>query len=373
MPGDHFRYVLPSKAPETQPLVYFPYWRFKGMLFACVSDGVRNRFVDVSRQADRQGFLPNSLGFRSQTLKMRFFTPDLGGRFIVPADAFEPALQAVTDSFTAGMPQPVYHLAHIGESLSLVYAPYYFEEKCFDAVLNEPLQRDLPENVEDLLSRADRPDWRLRFLPVLCPTCGWDLEGERDSMVLLCRNCNAAWQAGRNRFKALKFSHWPAEEKDDVLYLPFWRIRADISGLDLQSYADLVRVANLPRVVQPEWDRLPFRFWTLAFKIRPQTFLPLATRLTLAQPQKDLNEGQPRGDTYPANLPIEEAVESLKIILANFIQPRSVQFPRLSDIHIVPRTYLLVYVPFVKTPHELVQPVAKLAILKNQLTHARNL
>ena len=372
--GDYFRYILPSKAPESKPLVYFPYWRFKGMLFGCVPGGVRNSFVDVSQQADRHGFLPNSLGFRSQTLNMRFFTPDLEGRFLVPAHALQQAQQIVNDRFKADMPRPIYHLAHIGESLSLIYAPYYFEEKLIDAVLDEPVAAGLPENVEDLLARTDRPDWRLQFLPVLCPKCGWDLQGERDALVLLCRNCNSAWQAGGDRFKALKYAHWPATgEEGQVLYLPFWRIQADLDGVDLQSYADLVRVANLPRVVQPEWDKLRFRFWTLAFKIRPQTFLPLATRLTLSQPQQDLNDGLPEGDLYPVNLSVEEAVESLKVILASFIRPRSVQYPRLPEIKIMPKTYLLVYVPFARTPHELIQSQAKLVILKNQLTHAKNL
>jgi len=38
---DYFRYTLPSKAPENKKLLYFPYWRFKGMLFSCASDGVK--------------------------------------------------------------------------------------------------------------------------------------------------------------------------------------------------------------------------------------------------------------------------------------------------------------------------------------------
>ena len=48
---DYFRYTLPSKAPENKKLLYFPYWRFKGMLFSCVSNGVRQKFIDVSHQA----------------------------------------------------------------------------------------------------------------------------------------------------------------------------------------------------------------------------------------------------------------------------------------------------------------------------------
>ena len=48
---DVFRYLLPSKAADSKELVFFPYWRFKGMLFACAGNGVRHKFVDVSHQA----------------------------------------------------------------------------------------------------------------------------------------------------------------------------------------------------------------------------------------------------------------------------------------------------------------------------------
>jgi hypothetical protein len=51
MPDDFFRYALPHATAESQDLVYFPYWRFKGMLFFCGPSGLANRFVDVSHQA----------------------------------------------------------------------------------------------------------------------------------------------------------------------------------------------------------------------------------------------------------------------------------------------------------------------------------
>jgi len=49
--NDFFRYMLPNSAPENKDLLFFPYWRFKGMLFSCVENGIKHRFIDISHQA----------------------------------------------------------------------------------------------------------------------------------------------------------------------------------------------------------------------------------------------------------------------------------------------------------------------------------
>ena len=164
------------------------------------------------------------------------------------------------------------------QNISLIYSPYYLDDKVYDAVLNEPAPHGSRMEFEAVLPRGGRPDWRLNFLSTLCPKCGWDLEGHKDALVLLCHNCNSAWKPGKKRLQNLKFGYIPSAEAD-MAYLPFWRIRCGISGLDLDTYADLVRLANLRKVPKPEWQEIPFRFWSLGFKIRPQTFLPLSTKI----------------------------------------------------------------------------------------------
>jgi hypothetical protein len=69
----------------------------------------------------------------------------------------------------------------------------------------------------------------------------------------------------------LKFAFIPTK-KENILYLPFWRIKADISGTELHTYADLVKIANLPKAVQKDWHHNEFHFWSLAFKVKPQFF-----------------------------------------------------------------------------------------------------
>ncbi len=370
-----FRYLLPDKAPEGKTLYYIPYWRFKGMLFSCVPDGVRQKYIDVSYQALVSSHLPISLGFRSQTLKLRFISPESAGRFLPINRSLDQMMQIQEQNYSQPLPKPIYHQAHIGEHSSLIYAPFYVEDCLYDAVLNEPVGTRITDDVSQMLKTADKPRWGLNFLPTLCPDCGWDLEGPRDTLVLLCRNCNSAWKAGNSHLKRLKFGHLTLNVDTDfpVLYLPFWRIKADIMGLVLDTYADLAKVANLPVVARPEWRDIPYRFFTPAFKIRPQTFLPLATKMTLSLPQETTVEHLPDGVMHPVTLNVEEAVESLKVILADFIKPRNVFYPDLANIKLTPQSYFLVYVPFICGHHDLTQPEYKVSILKNQLSLAKHL
>jgi hypothetical protein len=372
LPGDYFRFALPHAAPEDKHLIYFPYWRFKGMLFSCASSGIRQKFIDSSHQAVASKYFPLSLGFRPQALKLRFLSPEIQGNFVRPGQMLDVMTKMFKDRFGAFLPKPVYHSAHIGESLSLIYAPYYRNHHLYDGVLNEVISSDLMPDFEERVADAGDPDWGVRFLPTLCPNCGWDLEGQRDALVLFCRNCNSAWRAGKERFDRVDFAHM-AETGPDLIYLPFWRIKATISGIELNTYGDLIKVANIPKVAQPGYHNRPFYFWSLAFKIRPQTFLPLATKMTLSPPQQKLSHELPKKDLYPVNLPITEAVETLKIILANFIKPRKAFLPELPEIKIEPEDYTLVYVAFREKHHELTQPGCNFTITKAHLRLAKNL
>jgi len=66
-------------------------------------------------------------------------------------------------------------------------------------------------------------------------------------------------------------------------------------------------------------------------------------------------------------------VETLKINLASFMKPKKILLPKLSDIQIRPRSFLLVYVPFLIKHHELIGLSSNFAISKNQLKMAENL
>lgn len=367
-----FRYLLPNSAPEGKSLIFVPYWRLKGMMFSCSSNEIRHRIVDVSQQAIQSDIFPPSVGLRSQALKLKFATFDTPGQFLPPILGKNAITELVDRRFSSLFPKPIVYQAYIGDTVSMIYAPYYVDGKLFDAVLNKPVSSilDADSAVYDLEGR--QPDWTIRFLPTLCPHCGWDLKGKRDALVLHCENCDSAWKATKKGFARLSASHLP-DTSDAVVYMPFWRIKASITGIQLESYADLIRTANLPKAVLSGMEKIQFHFWSLAFKVRPENFLKLSTAITLAQPTDKLSPGPPRGARYPVTLPLKEAVESLKINLAAFIKPRRKMMEILPKIEISPKSFILVYLPFQEKQHEYVQPRLTMAINKNLLAHARNL
>lgn len=342
------------------------------MLFSCVENAIRKRFIDVSHQAIGSLHFPVSLGLRSQTQKLTFLSSEVEGRFLKPVITFKKVMEIFKDRFNSGLPNPVYHQAHIGETYSLLYSPFYVEDKLFDAILNEPVRTELPDDFDISLFPGGRPKWSIHFIPNLCPSCGWDLEGRRDSIVLCCKNCNTVWRAVKKELKKLTVAHIPSSE-NNITYMPFWRIKANISGIRLQSYADLIKVANLPKVAQKGWDQIRFHFWCPAFKVRPQSFLQIAGSMTVSQTLHKLKPEMPEGTRYPANLPVKEAVESLKLNLANFMRPRDKMTELIGNVEITPESYLLTYIPFNEEHHELVQPDINLAINRNMLGLAKNL
>ena len=369
----HFKYLLPHNTDANREWIYFPYWRFKGMLFACTAQGVKERFVDVSCQAAPSPHFPVSLGVRSQALKLQFLTREHRGRFVSVEREADSAMEGYQNQLVHQMKSEIFHQSFIGESLSLIYAPYYINNGLFDGVLDQPVgPRNF--NADDLQNEI--PDPSLKFLPTLCPQCGWDLKGAADARVLLCYNCRTQWLPAGKTFRKLPYACLRLDQKEiaETAYLPFWRIRPEVQGLNLANYTDLVRVANLPKAPREEWAQIGFHFWVPAFKVRPRTFLRLTSALTLSQPQGDLVPEMPaKNATHSANLPVTEAVDALKITLGDFIKPQHDWLPRLPELQITPRAFKLVYIPFRVDHHELIQPTLNFSVHKSLLNLAHNL
>jgi hypothetical protein len=306
-------------------------------------------------------------------MKLRFVSPETQGWFLKPALPFRQAMETALTRVSRQLPRPILHQAPIGESLSLIYAPFYVGNNIMDAVLNQPVSSELDETFE-LRSLSGGPAaWRIRFIPTLCPNCGWDMQGRRDALVLHCENCESMWQASKQGMTRVKVAHMPGADNENTIYLPFWRIRADVTGIALNTYADLINTANLPKVIQPGWDRIPYYFWGPAFKVRPQSFLRLTQHITLAQPRNHLVAHAPKGAMHPVNLPVSESAETLKLNLAGFIRPKRMVHERIGEIGVKPRRFLLVYLPFERRHHDLVQTTFNIAVNRNQLALAGNL
>ena len=364
--------MLPCNAPDNTEVIFFPYWRFKGMLFSCVPGGVKHKFLDISHQAIESPHAPYSLGFRSQALKLRFVTPETEGRFLKPSQTFDQVVQIFEKRFAQSLPKPIFHQIHIGESISLIYSPFYVDNKIFDAVLNKPIPTGMNGESPFDGIEGGPPTWRIHFISTLCPKCGWDLEGQRDTLVLHCRNCVSAWYPVGKKLKQLKFAHMP-DKGEKTLYLPFWRVKAEVSGVELKSYADLIRMANLPKVAKDRDADIDFRFWIPAFKVRPQMFMRLAGNFTIAQLQNKLTSDLPAEPHHPVTVPVKEALECLKTTLAGFLKPRREMLEKLGAISTETTGFALIYLPFHEKHSEYVQPHINLAINKNLLRLSKNL
>ncbi|MCP4682857.1 MAG: hypothetical protein GY864_11035, partial [Desulfobacterales bacterium] len=196
-----YYFSLSSDAPKDSKLVYLPYWRFKGVRYACHFSGVEHRFLDISSLAmEDPGHLPFSLGLRSQALPLKLISSETRGKFIRPAE-FKSSIKA-SDRRARSVRKdlsPVFR-EDIGETLSLIYSPFYIHKnRLFDGILNKPIQEIAFGDIDIMSLDHCRPEKETVFVSGLCPDCGWDLEGHFDSLVLICRNCQTLWRARGNK------------------------------------------------------------------------------------------------------------------------------------------------------------------------------
>ena len=355
--------------------MFVPYWRFKGLSYTCGPAGVSHRFLDLSALALEGSFsgLPVSLGVRSQALPLKQITPETAGRFLQPADKKRILDQAQQRSQRMSRPDDTGFTEHIGETLSLIYAPFYVRNgRLKDAILNRAVEpgADTGTRLADL--PGCRPEKLTLFVPGICPACGWNLEGAADSLILICRNCSTLWKPGKQALSKVLFECARPESRTDVM-VPFWRIQARIAGIPLSSMADLARLANLPRAVPPEWEHQDLFFWAPAFKVRPRIFMSLASRVTLGQPDPDLDRDIRENRHVPVTLPVTEAVQSIRITLAGLARPCTDILPGLTRLEIAPVRATLVFLAFEDQVHDYVHTGLKAGVNKNALALAANL
>jgi predicted RNA-binding Zn-ribbon protein involved in translation (DUF1610 family) len=365
--GDTQYYIHPRDAP-LEDVLFVPYRRFKGMVFSLGEQGLVQYLVDSNLLALRSRGFPFSLGIRPQVLRLRPVMPGIGGRFLNPDSPFQGYHMKRENARWShgtgtGARAPLFK-AFIGEMVSRIYAPFYIRDgRLFDAILNCSVSQ-FPEEPPEDLPYSQALESKTKFLPMLCPSCGWDLDGEKNALVLLCKNCDSAWQASGGSLENLDFAFMPTND-DTSLHLPFWRIRARISSPKLNSYADLVRFANLPEAIQSSWEEYSMTFWIPAFKIQPLLFLRLARLFTVAQPSRTSERTTLQPNLHPVALPISEALESVKVLIVSLATQKESVFAKLSETAISPDECSLAYVPFVHRGSELIHPGMHLSISAN--------
>ncbi|MFP4476474.1 MAG: hypothetical protein ACLFOY_13015 [Desulfatibacillaceae bacterium] len=344
------RYCMPPKTAGDD-VIYLPYWRFKGTVYSCADIRIHHRLVDASQLARDISGVPFSMGLRPQVLHLRFAVRDTPGALAPPDCSGEDALKIMEERFS-GLRVGAFRgesleRAYIGETASVIFAPFTRKRgKWYDAILDRSVGQ-CAEADEFLDTRHfNQQNWEPEFLPAMCPYCGWDLSGERDTHVFLCRNCDSAWRARGKKLARVRARIVPTKNPE-ALYLPFWKISPEVSGLDLDSHADLVRLANLPVAQRPEWEHREANLWTPAFKMNPKLFLRVARQITTSPPMAHTSDRLRMKQVLSANLPLSEAVEFLKVLLAEVAVPRQKIFPYLPYISVKPKSAGLVYVPFI--------------------------
>ena len=376
--GEAFRYWLPPpKKPEGE-IAFIPYWRFKGMVFFCKHHRTEERIIDTTIVATPLRHVPVSLGVRPQVVPLKYVTGELGHYRFISHNPFDRVFTRIHAGIgevetlkikTSSSDDRILYRAFIGETRSLIYLPSYIRnDKLHDALTDTPIS-DL-DSLGSLEFTGFR-EWGLRFLATLCPHCGWDLTGEKDSLVHFCRNCSSAWIASDSGLKGIEFSIVPAKG-DSAIYLPFWKIKAEPYPLQLKSYADLVRFANLPKLVRGEWESKEIAYWVPAFKIQPRQFMKVSRTATLAQ--IETHKGPlPKERIFTVNLPPHEALESIMINIVNLAVPRRRLLAMINKIKIRLLAVELVLVPFKETPYRYLQQEMHLGFGRELLRYGRNI
>lgn len=364
------RFLLRPEGPGNG-IRYLPYLRFKGMAFSLLSEAIGHRILDLTCQGLSHPWVPPSLGLRPQAVKLTFAKEGIGGTLVRP-DSDVQKLLARMEKGPPGAPERRETL-YLGETVSWIYLPLRAEagDLC-DALSGRPLPgvRD-PAGCWEALE-PDTSAWGLRFVPSLCPVCGWDLDGERDSRVLSCGNCQALWELAEGDFLRVPFSLVEATT-GEALYLPFWEILASDGNGRVKTFADFLRVTCQPKVPREGWGEGPVPFVVPAFKIRPELFLSLSRHLTLARGDWPRAERLPRKGLFPVTFPRGEALEALVLVLAASSLHRKGVFPLLREVRFEPKEWRLLYLPFVERGQEVVQETLSLAVNRNALRFGRSL
>jgi hypothetical protein len=346
------------------------------MAFTCTPGAVKAGAIDINHIALAAKALPWSLGIQPQISRLHFLDPTVKGDFLSASLAIEQAVSG----YEANMKQlgvspwadTALHRAFVGEQTSLLYYPMVCRDgRIFDALQDRSFGP--VEGWDALLKQAKRPELQVSFYAATCPNCGVDLEGDRDTLMLTCRNCERAWKRGSEGLEEMSFYVIPDKTDEDQFALPFWRVRIDAEGVSLHSFGDFARLCNLPRVVTPAMDKTPFFFWVPAFKVNAELYLMLIRRMTLYQWTGELEQRLAGLTCHPVTIPAEESIESLTAALADLVADKRTLRPRLGKIKIALREALLVYLPFRARGGELIQAQIPLGIQRKALHYGLNI
>lgn len=373
------RYVLPNQIPDHisfDKIFYFPYMRFKGNMFTCQGLELESKVLDTTHQGVDAKSLPLSLGLRPQAMKVDLVNKNHKGLFVRRKDTAVTILQRASllaDTVSELNEQVINHRAFIGESISCIYLPLYVENgMVYDGVLNRKIGIAESWLTNKKGSVRYQKEWAPKFLATICPQCGASMEGEPDSLIMNCYNCDSCWAEKNGKFVPVPFNLVESNSEQSV-QLPFWRISAEASTIKMQTVADFLRATNQPVVVNWNHEERDLEFWVPAMKLRPKIFLKLAKSATLSQLKFPEGEKKLYKSVFPVTLPLKEAVQALKSIVAAATVNKKDVFPQLHALTFEIKRTSLTFLPFEDTGHDLVQEHSSLAVASSIVQSGRKL
>lgn len=374
------RFVLPQKGAShilPEDFFYAPYLRLRGSLYSCLAKEVRYRIVDTTALVIGASALPLSLGLRPQAMRVVPAGKEMNGRFFRQSVKAVTILEKTVELGSEELDQEgiaLYHRTFVGEAMSLIYLPLYLHQGVlYDGVTNRALARSGGGEGLQEKSVPFQEKWLPHFLNTLCPACGELLDGEKDCVVLSCRNCHTSWEESGGRFLPLPWRRIPSRQNGEAVYLPFWRVTLQGKGMKLQNFGDFLRLTNQPLVVREEHDRMELSFWLPAFKVRPRIFLTMARNITLSQQRLSAGKAVMTRGMYPVTLAKKAALKALKLVLAEAAVNKRDVLPLLPELVLQPLAAELVYLPFLASGQDLVQEQVMLSVSGIVLRSGRNL
>ncbi len=356
-------YTMGAEPKRDLELVYIPYWRFKGLEFSLGGQAPGFRVVDHSFLAVDKIDLPLSLGLRSQTRKLHFVRKDTPGSFLKPSVSQKDILSRIVQE--KGKDKKI----HIGEILSLIFMPFYRDgDTLYDGLTGKAMVTDPLE----LLIDKGPPTSRLKFIPALCPNCGWDLEGNVDSLVLRCSNCISFHLIHHHKLNRLTVTALDSPSPTD-LQLPFWRLQVEFKTLACSTQAHLIKMANMPRAITQAHEQQPLYFYVPAFKINPKLFLRVARQTTLAQPEPSGIKTVPDKRFHPVDLPLEEGFQAILPLVMDLCVRKQEIWDVLEKERLKLTSASLTYIPFKTLGSEVAQETLGFSLPKNSLKFGRQL
>jgi uncharacterized protein YbaR (Trm112 family) len=408
-----FRYTIPSKS-SPEETVYLPFWRIKGLGFtAYLPPKTVGTPIDKTFLAIQSPLRIHSLGLRPQASRLTFANSEKGS-FLRPRIGFKELLERATRQLNTTLtkretirkgsniflsdlgtndPFNQSDLSHwnptntqtvfkkyepvlsvfLDEGNSLIYFPV-IPEMGSTTVLNDgitakPLGKLALSDWEAFSENTTASIPLPGTLPMLCPNCGWDLKCTDESRAVICEGCHRVWGIKQRNYVSIPYETQTGKV-NDALYLPFWKIKATIPELNLNTTDDLIKFSNGirgPAASSPLYIFIP------AFKVQPRLFLQICKVFTLHQPETHPAEKIPE-KTYPILLQARKVTKLIPIVLAEMGAKKEQFFPELSRIKPAIKGISLAFMPFKQTGYEIIyQSSLTFAIPRNALKWGRRL